>query len=384
MNIATKIKPSEEATDLVAKALENPVALFTDTEKFNDFYARVKAETDKLTPDTSTKKGRDAIRSMASKVITTKTTIEKAGKALTEEWRRQTAEVTASRKVMEDQLAALAAEVRKPLTDWEAAEELRVESCRADIECFKLAAVVTMDDTAATVRERGKEVWEQPIDPARFGDMLDEAVAAKDTAVASLKAALARLTQEEADRAELEKLRAEARAREEADRIAAEQAEAERAEAARIEAEKRRAEEAKAEAERQAQLAEERRVAAEKAEAERIANAERMAAERAQREAEESARAEQDRRDAEHAAALAAERARAEAAEHAAQAERDRIAAEAAEQVKREKNRAHRAQFMGEAKIAIMAAGKDVSEAAAVAIVKAIVAGQVPHVVLEF
>jgi hypothetical protein len=145
----TKAKTAEVidgGTDLIAKALENPVVLFTDTAKFSEFYARVKAETDKLDPDVSTEAGRNEVRSMARKVVTTKSAINKAGLALTDEWRRQTAEVTASRKKMEDELAALAAEVRKPLTDWEDAEDLRVKACQDKIEWFTRCGVVTIED----------------------------------------------------------------------------------------------------------------------------------------------------------------------------------------------------------------------------------------------
>ena len=139
MNVQTTIKPE---TDLVAKALENPVALFTDAAKFSDFYARVKAETEKLTPDTSTNKGRDEIRSMARKVVTTKTTLDKAAKALTEEWRNQTNQVNAARNKMVADLAALAEEVRKPLTDWEAAEELRIEAVDFVEQSREMGAIV--------------------------------------------------------------------------------------------------------------------------------------------------------------------------------------------------------------------------------------------------
>lgn len=361
------------STDIQVLVEANPEIVLLDSEKFDEFYTRVKAETDKLTPDTSTKRGRDEIRSMAAKVTKTKTTIDQARLRLTEQWRTQTNEVNAAWKDMKPRLETLADEVRKPLTDWENAEKERVESCRADIDSFKRAAIVTLDDTAATVRERGKEVWSQAIDPERFGDMAPEAQAAKDTAVETLKAALARLTREEAERAELERLRAEAAERE------------------RIEAEQR----AQAEAERERAEAEMRQAAEAEAEKERLAQLQRDAEERARAEAERKAEEDRARIQREHEQALAAERRRAEDAEQAAKAERDRAAKEAAdrkasedaaaaEQAKRDKNRAHRAQIMGEAKIAIMAAGKDVSETAAVLIVKAIVGGEIPHVTLRF
>ena len=425
MNVQTTIKPE---TDLVAKALENPVALFADAAKFSDFYARVKAETEKMTPDTSTNKGRDEIRSMARKVVTTKTTLDKAAKALTEEWRNQTNQVNAARNKMVADLAALAEEVRKPLTEWEAAEELRVECGNRLIASFREAAVVTTDDTSATIRARGKRVFDTEVG-ADLGDMLDQVQAAKDGVVTTLRNALAYALKEEADRAELEKLRAEKEARDEADRIAraAEEAAERKREYARaiiehinqcglgmiggktypygvllheLESKIGAGEDQFGDMAGEVEAARVKTLASLNEAMERQAeHREREAAEAAAREArdEEKRKAEaaQNNRAAEHAAELAAAAKRADDAERAAQEERDCIAAkeaqriadekaEAAEQAKRDRNRAHRAQVMGEAKIAIMAAGKDVSDEAAVLIVKAIVAGSIPHTSLRF
>lgn len=375
MATAPKLDLVEQSasTSIAVIVEQTPEIVLVDDGKREQLYDHIQREVDAFEPDLTTNKGRDAIKSLAFKITRTKTAIDAAGKRLNEDARAKINVVDAARRDARDKLDALAKSVRQPLTDWEAAEEQRVASCRADIEGFQRAAVVTMEDTATTVRERGAEVWGQAIDPERFGDMLPEAQAAKETAVATLKAALARLIQEEADRAELEKLRAEAAEREERERIAAE-------EAARVEAAKERERREAAEA----AAAEERRAAAAKAEAERIERAAAEAEERAKLAAEASANEAAAARQREHDEALAAERRRAEAAERA---ERERIAqakAEAAEQAKRDKNRAHRAQVMGETKIAIMAAGQDVSEAAAVLIVKAIVAGSVPHVSLRF
>lgn len=374
MNAQTKI---EAGTDIIVAVEATPQIVLLDAEKFDLFYDRVRAETADIVVDLSTKKGRDEVRAMAAKVTRSKTMIDKAGLALTKGWRDQTTQVNAARKDIETKLDALAEEVRRPLTVWEDAEKLRVNICRTIIDGLKGAAAVTIEDTAATVRQRGKDAWDTEIDPAQFGDMLDEAVAAKDTAVVALKAALARLTREEEERAELEKLRAE-------------QAEREQAEAEKRAAEELAQREAEAEQRRKDEAA-----AAEKAKADREAEIAAQAEQRAKDDAERAAQVERDRIQREHDEAIAAERRRAEEAEVAMQAERDRvakveaerqaaIAAEAAEQAKRDKNRAHRSQIMGEAKIAIMAAGKTVDEAAAVAIVKAIVAGQIPHVSLRF
>jgi hypothetical protein len=396
MATAAEVLPPETAVagnDIVVAVTQNPGLVLLDTEKFDAFYTRMKAETDKLVPDTSTAKGRDEIRSMAAKVARSKAAIDKARLGLTAEWRENVKKANAAGSVIEERLAALAAEVRQPLTEWEAAEKARIDDCRSIIDALKASGVITLDDTAATVRQRGMDAWNTAIDPERFGDLASEAEATKASTVETLKAALVRLTREEAERAELEQLRAEAAARAEADRIAAEQAEAQRQEAARVEAERVAAERAAQEAAERAKAEEDRRVAAEKAEAERIERAKVEAEERARRAAEEAAAAERARIEQAHAEQLAAERHRAEEAERAAQVERDRIAREEAarvaeakriadEQAKREADQAHRTAVKSRAKAAIMSCGAD--EETAKKIVLAIQAGEVPHIRLEF
>ncbi len=374
MNAVAELLPETAGTDLAVAVQANPGIVLLDTEKFDVWYETLKASAP-TDADVTTRKGQDALRSYAAKVRSEKASIDKARLRLTKEWRDMTAQANEAGKIIGERLESLAVEVRKPLTDWEEAEKARVAECEATIERIIAAGTVTLDDTAATVRERGAAIWQTEIDAERFGALFDRASTAKDHTVSLLKTALARLTQEEADRAELDRLRAEA-----AEREAREQAE-------------REAREAEERAEAEAKAAEERRIAAEKAEAERIARVEREAAERAQREAEAAARAEQERRDRQHAEALAAERRRAEEAERAAQAERDRIAAEeaarkneadriAAEQAQREADQAHRTAVKTAAKQALMTCGAD--EETARKIVVAILAGEVPNVTLRF
>lgn len=366
--MATAYKLDDAPTGIVEITPQTALALFTDKEKYSEFYSRIKAETDKFVPDLTTKKGRDAIATEARKVVTAKTTLEKAGKGLVEEWRAKTNLVTSARIEMVNELDALAKEVRRPLTEWEEAEKARITECQVAIDAFKRARVVDPDDTAADVRERGSDVFNQIIDPDRFGDMFEEAQAAKTDAVETLKRALVRLTQEEADRAELARLRAESEARE-----------------ARETEEREAREKAEREAE-QARITEERRVAAERADLDRIERAKAEAAASAQREAEQRARDEQAERDRKHAAELQAERDKAAEVERVRQAEIDRAnaaeAARVAEQAKREANLKHRTAVKTAAKKAIMRFG--VSDEIATAIVIGIMAGDVPAVTLSF
>lgn len=416
----------QPATDIVPVANAAAAVVLFDQAKFDAFYAKLKADVDAVPVVLTTKKGRDAIASVSAKVRSEKASIDKDRLRLTAEWRNMTAQVNGAWNGIKEQLDALAVEARKPLTEWEQAEKDRNERADAIINQLARDAMVSLDDSAADVRARGMAVYETVLDPALFGDKLDAAQKAKDHAVSQLKAALERLTREEAERAELEKLRQEAAARAEADRIAAEQAEAERAEAARIEAERIAAEQAKADAEK-------RRIAAEEAEAARIEQAKADAAAAVQREADEKA-AEierkrsyarqiighiqqvglgmiggksypygillreltdkivinddlgdmQDEVRAIRDATLAnVQSAMERAQERAAQQEREeqeRIALE--EQARRDADQKHRTAVMRAAKEAIMTCGAD--EETARKIVMLIRAGDVPHVTLRF
>jgi colicin import membrane protein len=313
----------------------------------------------------ATERGRKAIASMAYKVARTKTAIDEAGKKLNEEARARINAVDESRREIRKQLDDLKDEVRRPLTAWEEAEAAREVLAAETLAKIREKGRVELEDTVATVKARLDELSSLTINPEVHGDATGVAEAARTDAIAALQSAHDRLVREEAERAELEKLRAEAAERERKEQEAREAAEVERRRAESEAAEKVRLEAIARAAEERARI-----------EAERVAKEEREAAERA------------------HAEALAAERRRAEEAERAAQAERDaaaraeaeRVAAaerEAAEQARRDADRAHRSKVMGAAKEAIMEAG-EVDEAAAKRIVLAIAAGSVPAISIRF
>lgn len=362
-------------TALVAQVNADPGLVLLDKERFNQFYEAIKAETDKLVPDLTTEKGRKEIASMAFKVAKTKTAIDAAGKLLNEEARAKINIVDAARRDIREKLDALKDEVRKPLTDWEAKEEERVTACEALIGRMKAAAIVPLEDTAQSVADRLAEVKAFALDEGQFQTLLPAALQQQAATVDALTAARARLVKEEADRAELDRLRAEA---------------AERAERERAEAEAKAAAESAERAKQEAQARAARAAEEEKA---RIEAAAKAAEEAARARAEASARAEREAAERAHAEALAAEKRRADEAEAARQAEADRIARATAAREAEEKAAAeaaaaraadieHRSKIMGTAKQAIM--GHGVGEQTARAIVLAIAAGDVPNVSIKF
>lgn len=362
MNAVTKVSPS---TDIVALVEATPVLVLTDKEKFSDFYKVMKAECDALEIDLETEKGRKAIASMAYKVARTKTAIDDAGKRLNEEARAKINAVDESRREIRAQLDALKDNVRKPLTEWEQAEEARKAQVDEIMSWLRGSAKVEFDETATDIRARIATISATTFAPDVFQGYAAQAEALKTTAIAALETIAGRMDQEEAQRAELERLRAEAAEREDQDRIRREAEEAQR----QREAAEKAAAEAKARAEEEQKA--------------REAAAAKAAEELARTEAEAKARAEREDADRAHAEALAAEKRRADEAEAAAKAEAARVAREAAEQAAREADRAHRGEVMRAAKEAIMDAG-NIDEASAKLVVLAIAAGSVPRVTLSF
>ncbi|NUB24298.1 hypothetical protein [Azospirillum brasilense] len=283
--------------------------------------------------DISTDKGRKAIASLAYKVARSKTALDDMGKGLVEETKKQVALIDADRRVIRDRLDALKDEVRRPLDEYEAAEKARIERHESGIVRIQAMPLFSgersTDDIAARLAET------KAIDTTGFQEFTARADKAKETAVATLTAALENSRARDAERAELERLRQEA-----AERAAREEAE-------RIEREKQEA------AAR----------AAEQAERDRI---------------EAARRAEEDRKAAE-------ERAR-QREEAAARQERQRIEderrAEEEAQRRREADRTHRATVNNAAVSALVTAG--LSDAAAKAAITAIAKGSVPHVAIAY
>lgn len=358
-------------TDTTALALPTGDALadvFARPEQIDPIIQRIRDEVKAHAPDLSTEKGRKEIASLAYKVSRSKTALDDAGKAMTEEIKKQAGQIDAARKKIRDQLDALRDEVRKPLTDWEAAEALRKQSALDAIEAVRSHGLPE-EYSSADVAEAAARVKAIEAKP-EYAEYLPQIEAARDNTLASLRVMYAAAKKQEDQAAELERLRADAEARAEADRIKAEQEAAAQAEADRV---KREAEEAEARAKEEAARA--ARIEAEKAEAARVA-AEQEKAAAAEREAELARQA----REAEerHAREMADAKAREEAA---AQAERDRIAAERkAEEdarAKREADAAHRSKIAADIAEALRAmSGRATPEA----IADALIAGKIPHV----
>lgn len=349
-----------DVTELIElPAPETALRVYQQARGLDPYIEKIRAEVSGHVADLSTRKGRDAVASLAFKVRKSKTALDNLGKKLVDDLKDIPRKIDAERKRMRDTLDALADEVRRPLTQWEQAEEARVARHKAGIEWFRLRAEENRDLDAAELRSTLAEVDAREVDTS-WEEFESEAHRAKARALDAITKTLAEREKYEAEQAELARLRAEAEAREQKERE--ERIAREAAERAMREAE------AKAQAEREAAI---RREQEAKAAAERRELELKLAAERAEREkAEAIARAEQAQRDAD------------ERARRAAEVERQRIAAEQAaaeaDAKRREDDRAHKMKINRTALEAFIAGG--LPEECAKAAVTLIAKGAIPAV----
>ncbi|ENO4066493.1 hypothetical protein ACBH83_003466 [Klebsiella variicola] len=287
-----------EIMDLVVIEKKNAMAVFTNNDQLDPLIEAIEKEARSLVPDVTTKKGRDAIASMAHKVARSKTYIDNAGKDLVAELKSLPKQIDESRRVVRERLDALKDEVRRPLTDWEAEQErIKAEEAMLALHVEALAMNEDFDRQLAARIESDHEM------ALLMNDAFDREQAEKKAEAERQRIAreeeIKRLAEEKAKREAAEQAQREidaAAAREREAILAKERAERERIEAQqRAEREQREAAE-RAEREKQAAVEAERRKAQEEAdrirrEAEqreqgRLAEEKRKADEQARREAD--------------------------------------------------------------------------------------------------
>lgn len=257
-----------EITDLVVIEKTNALTVFTSQEQLDPLIEAIEKEARSLVPDLSTKKGRDAIASMAHKVARSKTYIDNAGKDLVAELKALPKQIDESRRLVRERLDALKDEVRRPLTEWEAEQE-RIkaeEEMNAKYE-EALAMNIEFDRQRAAKIEADHEM--ALLMNEKFDRDAVEAKAEKERKRIAYEEELKRLAENAARLAmeqEAQREREESAHREAVLKTQAEQAERDRIEAEqRAEREKKEAAE-KAERDKQQAIAEEQRKAHEEAE----------------------------------------------------------------------------------------------------------------------
>lgn len=314
-----------------------------------ELFDRIAQEARSFVPDVTTKKGRDAIGSLAMKISKSKTLIEKYGKELVAEQKAKIKLIDDDRISVVKKFDELRNEILAPRDAWEQAEKDRIEKHKSDIEKIRDFAHPSAihDMPANRIAEQIRMLDVLEICPL-FEEFEQEAKIAKLETLEVLRTTLVSREKYEAEQAELERLRI--------------------------------AEQQRIQQERDARIAHE---AAEKAtrEAEEKARFEAERVEREKREAEQrEARLKAEKEAAELRAAQAAENERKRIeAEQFAQAEAARKAEEA-----RKADVEHRRQINREALEAIKGVCPELSESQVKSLVGAIISGLIPHVSIKY
>lgn len=354
---ARRIEMNAQVNELQVLEQNVIVAAFAKRGGTDELFEHIAQEVRSHVPDVTTKKGRDAIGSLAMKVSKSKTLIEKCGKELVAEQKAQIKLIDDDRIAIVKKFDALRDEILAPRDAWEKAEEDRVAKHEAAIRAIRsLYDENTANQEAHVIKGYLFDLEKLEIDSS-FEEFEQEAKLEKFETLEKLRTALAAREKYEAEQAELERLRKEQLEREQRERD--ERIAKEAADKARIKAE------AKA-------LAEKQRF--EREQKEQAELAERQQREAAEREARLQAEKEEAELRAQQAALI--ERQRIER-EQAAKEEAERKAEEA-----RLANVEHMRSINQEILNKLCAIGLD--EGQAKAVITAIARNQIPNVSIKY
>ena len=337
----------------------NAVQLF-EQEEIAKIVETVKTELSKEVFDVSEETGRKELQKRYKQIRKWSKLLDDVGKEHVAVLKNRPKIVDGNRKYMRDELEGFADVVRKPLTEWEQAEEKRKQDILARINDFDpfLGGIVTIqpgERSTESLKSLAEKAALTEIDES-FAEFQGQAQKTKDDVILKLSGLIAIQMRQEAEAAALEQQRKEQEAKEQAERearIAQEAADKARKEAEEKAAAERQALELKAEKERQ-----EAKEAQERAERGKIA-----AEERAKLEQEQAVKAEQER----HRKELEAQKAKEEA---------ERKVAE-----KKAENKRHRAKINN----AILDEFLDfMSEPKAKELIAKIAKNEIPHVTINY
>lgn len=359
---------NETTTALVSIGTLTPVQLFTEG-KMNPLIEEITREVRSHVPDISTAKGRKEIASLALRVAKSKVYLDDLGKDLVSEWKEKSKKVDEVRKKMRDDLDSLKEEARKPLTEYEEKEELRLKKHESRIlEIEKVLGFYNSENDSNQLKSAIDELSGVEIDDS-WDEFKARAETAKIVSLKHLERLLASRIKHEQEQEELKRLRQEKASQEQKERE--ERIAKEAAQKARIEAEeKARKEAARIE---EIRLAEIRKAQEDAERSER----EKQDAIRKQKEAEENARLAKEQ----------AEKEKAEAEKRAKESERLRIQKEKEDQDRasaaREADLKHK-KTINNAALDAICLFSGVSKEQSQSIVQAIALGKVPNVKINY
>jgi len=372
--IEPRVEAGSELITIPEKMALKPVEAFK-MDYMKGLMAKLEEEALSEEPDLSTDTSRKRIASRSRKVSSSKVWLLDKGAEVVQDAKDTIAKNREVTKYIEDFCNDLRDRVRKPLTDFEASEKIRIKELNEKIEIIiNMVDFHEITPDSDIIADRLKTLNAIIIDES-YAEKTEQAQTEKDSAIKIIELKLEAQLKYEADQAELARLKAEAAERErlDAERKAKEEEErkAKEAEEARIKAEAEA--KAKAEQEEKDRLAREEQIRKE-------------AEEKAKREAEEIAKAKAEQVERERLQAIKDKEDAERRAEEAAQAERDKIVREKAEQEaadkKRREDEAHRESIELDIFMDILSAGFD--ESVSQGIVNLIKDGKIRHTEIKY
>lgn len=197
---------------------DNAPAIYV-TGGLNQFLEAVTAEVTAEVPDLTTAKGRARIASLANKVSKSKKAVEDPGRDYLKRLKEMPKVVETELREFVNSMNALRDATRKPLTDWEEANDRRIDAHNDGIQRIKDMAVFAETPTAAHVAQVIADLEMVAIDDD-WDEFITDAAQAKDRTLATLRTLLADRTKHEAELAEIAKFNAEKAEREQKERDA--------------------------------------------------------------------------------------------------------------------------------------------------------------------
>lgn len=130
---------------LVIPSMINPVELYADRRKISTLLDDIGCQAHSVEHDVSTVKGRALIAGTAYKVARSKTYLDGLGKELVSVIKQQAAAVDAERKYIRDTLDELRDSIRRPLDEWEEADEARKAAHQSRLASLNQLAASILD-----------------------------------------------------------------------------------------------------------------------------------------------------------------------------------------------------------------------------------------------
>lgn len=352
------------------------VAAFAKRGGTDELFDRIAREVRSHVPDVTTKKGRDAIGSLAMKISKSKTIIEKYGKEVVAEQKAQIKLIDDDRISVVKKFDELRNEILAPRDAWEQAEKDRVAKHESNLLNIKSLVNGLLGACSDHIQSLIHRLNEMNIDSS-YEEFENQAKIAKFETLELLKKGLADREKYEAEQAELERLRLaeiERQQKERDDAIAREAAEK-----ARIEAEqKAQAEREKAEQDRKAAIEKNEREKLEAEQREARLKLEKEQAELREQQLKQQAIEREKQAEIDRQKAVEAERLRIEQ-EAQAKVEVERKAEEA-----RIANREHMRSIHKEVTKALIGLNTGLSDVQIKDLITAIAKNQIPHISIKY